>query len=198
MSGGPYTTRVKPLIDRGSAFVLLTLLAPLLIVVAIAIKLASSGPVFYRQQRVGRHERYFDILKFRTMTVDPGRTVGQTHGHSPGVTGVGRVLRRLKIDEMPQLLNVLLGDMSLVGPRPCLPALLDSIDPWARQRFSVAPGLTGLAQTNGNVHLSWPDRWRWDVRYVEQVSFLLDTRLLWRTLAVMLRGEGHFRRAPPP
>jgi len=198
MSGAAYTTWVKPLIDRGSAWVLLALLSPLLIGIVIAIKLGSPGPVFYRQQRIGRDERRFDILKFRTMTVDPERVAAQTHGHSPGVTGVGRVLRRLKIDEMPQLLNVALGDMSLVGPRPCLPALLDAIEPWARARFSVTPGLTGLAQTNGNVHLSWPDRWRWDVHYVQRVSFALDARLLWRTLAVMLRGEGRYRRLPPP
>ena len=140
MSSGAYATSVKPVIDRGVALLVVLALAPLFALVALAVRLGSAGPVFYRQRRVGRDERPFDILKFRTMTVDPARVVTQTHGHSPGVTGVGRVLRRLKIDEMPQLLNVLAGDMSLVGPRPCMPELLERIEPWARVRFTVAPG----------------------------------------------------------
>ena len=108
------------------------------------------------------------------------------------------MLRRLKIDEMPQLLNVLAGDMSLVGPRPCMPALLERIEPWARRRFAVRPGLTGLAQINGNIHLEWPERWRWDLRYLEAVSLRTDLSILLRTLRVLVQGEGRFRRVPPP
>ena len=189
-----YGRWVKPAFDRVFAAAVLLPLAPLLLALMLLIRLESPGSTLYRQRRVGRDERSFELLKLRTMTVDPDRLVSQTHGGSTGVTRVGRVLRRLKIDEMPQLWNVLVGDMSLVGPRPCLTSHLDEIEPWARVRFRVRPGLTGLAQVNGNVHLDWPERWRWDRIYVETLSPWTDLRVLARTALVLPFGEGRFRR----
>lgn len=180
---------MKRFLDFVLAAILLLLLSPLLLLSAAAIKLSSNGPVFFRQKRVGRDMRPFDILKLRTMTVDPGRQLSQTQGGDPEVTVPGRILRRLKIDELPQLINVLNGDMALVGPRPCMPITAEEAPEWAKKRFEVRPGLTGLAQVNGNIALSWDERFRHDVQYVDQQSLWMDVAIIFRTMAVILVGE---------
>jgi len=190
-----YDTVGKVVFDRLFAVVALTVLSPLLVVVSVLIKLDSRGGVFFLQQRVGRQQQLFTLYKFRTMSVDPQRVLSQTGSGSPGVTRVGRWLRRLKIDELPQLINVLLGDMSLVGPRPCMESHLATMDERALKRFAVLPGLTGLAQVNGNVALTWPERQAYDAEYVASVSFSLDVRILLKTLLVVVVGEHRFKKS---
>jgi len=190
-----YVTVGKVIFDRLFAAIALILLSPLLLAVSLLIRLDTPGSVFFLQERVGRRRTLFTLYKFRTMSVDPQRVLSQTLSGSPGVTRVGRWLRRLKIDELPQLINVLLGDMSLVGPRPCMASHLAAMDELGLKRFEVLPGLTGLAQVNGNVALTWPERQVYDARYVATVSFLLDVRIIFKTLLVILVGEGRFKKS---
>jgi lipopolysaccharide/colanic/teichoic acid biosynthesis glycosyltransferase len=153
---------------------------------AVAVRLTSPGPVFFRQERIGRDGRPFLVWKFRTMTAgdnpvfpDPDR-----------ITSAGRVLRRLSLDELPQLLNVAAGQMSIVGPRPTLAYQVERYDDRQRRRLAVRPGLTGLAQVSGRNSLSWPERIEWDLRYVETQSVSTDLRIIARTVGAMASGDG--------
>lgn len=179
---------VKRALDLAVAAAGLVLSAPVLAAAAAGIKSHDGGPVLFKQTRVGRDCQPFSIYKFRTMEVDHG-TVGQTLNGSVGVTPIGRILRRTKVDELPQLANVLRGEMSLVGPRPCLPETLDQMPDWAHARFAVRPGLTGLAQINGNAAIPWQMRWRYDVRYVSQLGLLADLSILCATAKAIVVGE---------
>jgi len=184
---------VKRLADIVAALIGLIVLGPLLLVSAAAIKLTSRGPVFFTQIRIGLNERSFRLWKFRTMrggrTPDPKELVPLDH---PEITRVGRWLRRTKIDELPQMVNVLLGDMSIIGPRPPLPDQVERYDTFERQRQWVRPGCTGLAQIHGGASISWPDRIRWDVWYVHHLSPWLDLQILFKTPIVILLGEERF------
>lgn len=164
--------------------------APVQISGALAILIEDGRPVLFTQTRVGRGGRPFTVYKFRSMAANdlaPGaQQVGIDH---PLVTRTGRVIRRLKIDELPQLVNVVAGHMSLVGPRPALPEQAAAYDDFQRTRLRVRPGLTGWAQVNGNVALTWPERILLDVWYVDHWSLRLDAAILLRTLEVILRGE---------
>jgi undecaprenyl phosphate N,N'-diacetylbacillosamine 1-phosphate transferase len=191
-----YNYKLKRSVDFLVSLIFLVLSAPIILIAIISVRLTSPGPVFFRQARVGRNEKKFEILKFRTMYEDSNRNLTQTRQGDPGVTMVGAVLRRIKIDELPQLVNVLRGEMSLIGPRPCLPQTAQDIPDWARKRFQVSPGLTGLAQVNGNIGLSWEERWLYDVAYAEQINFWLDVKILFKTVIVVLAGEEIFRRSP--
>ncbi|WP_292934521.1 sugar transferase [Noviherbaspirillum sp.] len=175
--------------DVLAAFVLLLLVAPILLLTAVLLKLDSPGPILFTQKRLGLNGRIFDLYKFRSMVDVPRTPARQVYGGDPEVTRVGKFIRRFKIDELPQLLNVLKGDMSIVGPRPCLPDLQAEFDENGRSRIAVRPGLTGLAQVNGNIFLSWPERWRLDRMYVDNLSFVTDCRILWKTVFVVLLGE---------
>ena len=161
----------------------------------LAVRITSEGPGFFRQTRVGLGGHAFVVLKLRTMSVKQDRPLAQTTLQDPDVLPAGRLMRRLKIDELPQLWNVFRGDMSLIGPRPCLEETRDEMPPWARRRFEVRPGLTGLAQVSGNVALTWEERWRHDVKYVDQLSFLVDLKILMKTVLVVLLGEEKFKRS---
>lgn len=192
----PYRSFGKRLLDLAVSLPLLIAVAPLFAAIAVAIKLTSRGPVFFVQERLGRDGRTFRTFKFRTMT-DRERTSHQEiFGKTDEVTAVGYWLRRFKLDELPQLWNIVNGDMSLVGPRPALPAQLAEYTSLARSRLQVRPGLTGLAQVHGNIHLSWPERWIYDAEYVSRVSFALDAWIVVRTIAVVLLGEERFLRQP--
>jgi exopolysaccharide biosynthesis polyprenyl glycosylphosphotransferase len=194
----------KEVVDRTSALVGLLLLSPLLLAATVVIKTTSRGPVFFRQERVGRAGQPFQMLKFRSMVVGADRMVdalaAQTDGNGvlfkkkvdPRVTRVGRVMRRYSIDELPQLFNVLKGDMSLVGPRPPLQREVDKYGHDMRRRFLVKPGLTGLWQVSGRSDLSWDDSVRIDVRYVENWSLTFDFMILWKTIGAVLRGSGAY------
>ncbi|WP_216870988.1 sugar transferase [Modestobacter excelsi] len=194
----------KAVLDRTGAAVLVAVLLPLLVGVALAIKLTSSGPVLFRQERVGRDGRVFWMLKFRTMGVDADRVAQELAQRSDGngvlfkmrmdprVTRVGRFLRRYSLDELPQLLNVLRGDMSLVGPRPPLQREVELYGFDMHRRFLMKPGLTGLWQVSGRSDLSWEDSVRIDVRYVENWSLTFDLMIMWKTIGAVLRGPGAY------
>jgi exopolysaccharide biosynthesis polyprenyl glycosylphosphotransferase len=195
---------LKGLFDRCAAALILLLLSPLFAVLAAAIWLSDRGPVLFTQVRVGKDSRMFRIYKFRTMVVDAEQrrmhllVSNDTDGvlfklrQDPRVTAVGAHLRRWSIDELPQLINVLLGDMSLVGPRPALPDETAQYADHVRRRLVVKPGLTGLWQVNGRSDLSWDESVRLDLRYVENWSFVLDLQIMWKTVSALLRGLGAY------
>ena len=182
--------KFKRLFDFFISFAILLLLFPLFIIVAVLIKLDSKGPIFYLQSRVGENGRVFRIYKLRTMTNkerDPN--VKQTYLQDPDITRIGGLLRRFKIDELPQIWNVFIGDMSLVGPRPALPSLYEKFGEIAKKRCEVRPGMTGWAQVNGNIYLPWEERLCLDREYVDRMSLMLDLRILVKTVAIVLFGE---------
>lgn len=183
-----YKSFFKRFIDLFFSTITLIVISPVLIITSIIIKLESEGPLFYRQKRVGKNQKVFDILKFRSMTNKP-REHKELKGKTDDITRIGYVIRRFKIDELPQLINVLRGDMSLVGPRPCLIETLKDMDNSALKRFEAMPGLTGLAQVNGNIYLSWPQRWKLDTQYVQSISFINDTKIVLKTLLILFNGE---------
>lgn len=190
--------------DIAAAATALVILAPVLLTIAALIRLTGRGPVFYRQQRVGKDGRTFSMLKFRSMVVDADQMLADLRGggdgngvlfklrDDPRVTGVGRVLRRYSIDELPQLINVVSGQMSLVGPRPPLPSETLQYGFDMRRRFLVKPGMTGLWQVSGRSDLSWEDSVRLDLRYVENWSFGMDLFILWKTLGAVRGARGAY------
>lgn len=186
---------IKRALDVVISLMLIIALAPVWLLAALAVRLSSPGPIIFRQTRGGLHGRPFESLKFRTMRADhvhdPNEIVPLTH---PAVTPVGAVLRRLKIDELPQLWNVLRGDMSLVGPRPTIMEQVRAYDDFQRRRLEVRPGITGLAQVNGNAEIPWDERIRYDVYYVDHMNFALDLAILARTLLIVILGEQRFTR----
>ncbi|WP_167113878.1 sugar transferase [Amycolatopsis viridis] len=195
---------VKDVADRLGAAALILLTGPLLLGIAALIKLNDRGPVFYRQLRVGRDGRTFTMIKFRTMVLDADRLrsglLADNEGsgplfklrRDPRVTRVGAVLRRYSLDELPQLFNVLGGTMSLVGPRPPLPAETANYERAARRKLLVKPGMTGLWQVSGRSDLSWEESVRLDLRYVEDWSLALDLAILWKTLRAVAGGRGAY------
>jgi lipopolysaccharide/colanic/teichoic acid biosynthesis glycosyltransferase len=166
--------------------------APVLAVAAVAIKLTSRGPVLYRQQRVGRDGRTFEVYKLRTMELgaDPVGVGTPVLEGDPRVTRVGRVLRRFSMDEIPNLVNVLRGEMAVVGPRPTLAAQVELYTPHQRRRLEVKPGITGWAQVNGRAGIPWEERIELDVWYVDHRSPRLDLQILARTLRMLASGHG--------
>ncbi|MCA2213854.1 sugar transferase [Jidongwangia harbinensis] len=195
---------VKELVDRVGALLLLVLFGPLLLGTALCVRLTSRGPVLFRQVRVGRDGREFRIFKFRSMYVDAEarlaelRHLNEYDGvlfkmrDDPRVTPVGRWLRRFSLDELPQLLNVLAGQMSLVGPRPPLPAEVAAYADDVRRRLAVKPGMTGLWQVSGRSDLPWEEAVRLDLRYVENWSLSLDLVILLRTMTAVVRSSGAY------
>ena len=195
---------IKAAFDRACAASALVLLSPLFAVVWVIIHWSDGGPAFFRQVRVGQDGRSFILFKFRTMVPDAEAkreqltALNETDGvlfkirNDPRVTPVGAWLRRWSVDELPQLINVLLGDMSLVGPRPALPREAALYGDHVRRRLMVKPGITGLWQINGRADLSWDESVRLDLRYVENWSFLLDLQILWKTSSAVRRGSGAY------
>ena len=195
---------IKSVFDRALASTALVLLLPVIGAVALAIMLGDSGPVLFRQTRAGKDGQPFTLYKFRTMVVDAEQRKAQLMGlndsdgllfkmrQDPRVTRVGSWLRRYSLDELPQLINVLLGDMSLVGPRPALPEEISLYGDYVRRRLAVKPGITGLWQVNGRSNLPWDEAVRLDVRYVENWSFVLDLQILWKTWSAVTHGDGAY------
>jgi exopolysaccharide biosynthesis polyprenyl glycosylphosphotransferase len=195
---------LKDLFDRCAAALALFLLSPLLIAIALAVKLSDTGPALFTQTRVGKDGRVFKIYKFRTMVVDAEKRLAELRAQNehdgvlfkmrrdPRITAVGAHLRKWSLDELPQLFNVLLGEMSLVGPRPALPDETARYADHVRRRLVVKPGLTGLWQVSGRSDLSWDESVRLDLRYVENWSLALDLQILWKTVAVILGGSGAY------
>jgi lipopolysaccharide/colanic/teichoic acid biosynthesis glycosyltransferase len=181
---------VRRAFDLGAASLLLLLVSPLLLVAALAIVLEDRGPVVYRQRRVGKDGTEFELLKLRTMVVGAeklGAGPAVNEG-DPRITGAGRVLRRLSLDELPQLWNVVRGEMSLIGPRPTLAYQVERYMPHQRRRLEVKPGITGWAQVHGRARLPWEERIELDVWYVEHRSAWLDLKILAKTPLALLTG----------
>ncbi len=179
-------------LDLVVASLALALAAPLLALAAILIKLESRGPVFYRQRRVGRGGQPFELWKLRTMVPGAesmGAGIYVVEG-DPRITRTGRLLRRFSLDELPNLVNVLRGEMAIVGPRPTVQEQVDRYTDRQRRRLEVKPGITGWAQVNGRTSLPWPERIELDVWYVEHRSLRLDLRILARTIRMLATGHG--------
>jgi lipopolysaccharide/colanic/teichoic acid biosynthesis glycosyltransferase len=179
-------------LDVVLAAALLVVTAPLLALAALAIRLESRGPVFYRQLRVGRDGEPFELWKLRTMVPGAesmGAGIYVVEG-DPRITRTGRLLRRFSLDELPNLVNVLRGEMSIVGPRPTVQEQVDRYTDRQRRRLEVKPGITGWAQINGRTSLPWPERIELDVWYVEHRSLRLDLRILARTARMLATGHG--------
>jgi exopolysaccharide biosynthesis polyprenyl glycosylphosphotransferase len=195
---------VKDVFDRAAAALALVLLAPVFVVIAFLVKGTSPGPVLFRQNRVGKDGHVFQMLKFRTMIQDAEQRKAELIARNetdgllfkikgdPRITRVGTWLRRYSLDELPQLINVLLGEMSLVGPRPPLPAEVARYGKIVRRRLVVKPGMTGLWQISGRSDLAWDEAVRLDLRYVENWSLALDMLILWKTMAAVARGSGAY------
>ena len=172
----------------------LIIVSPILLITVVLLEICMPGPVFFRQERVGKNGKIFNILKFRSMKVD--KIAEMNHDFTKDaerMTPFGNIIRRLKIDELPQMINVFRGDMSLVGPRPTLKEQTDLYNDYQRQRLNMRPGMTGLAQVNGNISLTWDERIEYDVEYITNFSILLDLKILFKTVAVVICGEDKFK-----
>ena len=167
----------------------LVVLSPVLLVTAVLVRVKLGSPVIFHQERPGKDEKIFRLYKFRSMT-DQRDEEGNLLPDEVRLTKFGRVLRSTSLDELPELWNILKGDMSIVGPRPLLPKYLPRYSEEQRRRHEVRPGLTGLAQVNGRNAISWEERFTYDVEYVERVSFLVDVKILFLTVAVVFRRSG--------
>jgi lipopolysaccharide/colanic/teichoic acid biosynthesis glycosyltransferase len=179
----------KRLFDTVTATCALILMAPGLAAIAIAIRIGLGGPVLFRQVRVGQGGRLFRIAKFRTMT-DARNSSGKLLADEERLTPLGAFIRGSSLDELPQLWNVLKGEMSLVGPRPLLPEYLPRYNAFQRRRHEVKPGITGWAQVHGRNALTWEEKFELDVCYVEHRSIRLDIQILWATVIQVLRRQG--------
>jgi exopolysaccharide biosynthesis polyprenyl glycosylphosphotransferase len=190
----PVQARVKRGFDLVLSAILLMVLSPLMLLVALWVRLDSPGPVLIHQRRVGAGGMPFFMHKFRTMYWRPEgpEAAVPKQPDDPRVTRAGRFLRRTSLDELPQLWNVLRGEMSLVGPRPELPAIVDLYEPWQRKRFLVPPGMTGWWQVNGRAERSMHLNTEIDLYYVQNYSILLDLQILLRTLGAVIRGRGAY------
>jgi exopolysaccharide biosynthesis polyprenyl glycosylphosphotransferase len=198
----PVQLAIKRLVDVAASSVALALLAPLMIIVAVIIKLTSRGPILFKQQRVGRHGRPFHMLKFRSMVVNAEElkaklmALNEQAGpvfkmkRDPRITPIGRFIRKFSIDELPQLINVLRGEMSLVGPRPPVPSEVARYEAWQRRRLSVRPGLTCVWQVSGRNEISFEEWMYLDMQYIDHWSLAQDFQLILKTVPVVLSGKG--------
>lgn len=189
-----YYSVLKRFVDIIFSLCGIILLSPLFILLAIIIKVESHGPVFYRQRRLGLHGKEFLIFKFRTMFVGAENTgTGLfTDGNDPRITRTGKFLRKYSLDELPQFINILKGDMSLIGPRPPVPYHPYKINEYPEEfkvRFLHRPGVTGLAQVNGRTNLTWPQRLEFDKMYHENFSLTLDLKIIFKTIWKIIRRE---------
>lgn len=189
---------IKRIFDVTIASLILIVFFPFGVIIGVLIKLTSKGPVFFLQDRPGKNKEIFKVYKFRTMKPGSEYMVkGQeVMKDDERITPIGRFLRRSKIDEIPQVLNVLKGEMSLVGPRPERVASLEDYTDEISKRLNMSPGMTGLAQVSGNIYLSLDERYKLDVYYVENFNLLLDLRIIVRTIGVVLFGEEKYLNKP--
>lgn len=185
----------KRLIDLVGSGLGLLLLSPLIVVIVLLMKITMPGPVFFKQERVGKNGVDFHIYKFRTMKVDVEAERNLDFSKDENrITTLGKFLRRTKIDELPQLVNVLVGEMSLVGPRPTVYIQVQVYTPIQMQRLQMKPGMTGLAQVNGNNSISWEQRIDYDLSYIKNYSILVDVKIICKTVVIVLFGEEKYKR----
>jgi len=184
-----YKSFIKTLLDLFVALCALLLLSPILVLVTLALAIVNTGKPFFIQARPGKHGRIFHIIKFKTMN-DKTDSQGNLLPDAKRLTVVGKLVRKTSLDEIPQLINVLKGDMSLIGPRPLLPEYLPLYNQEQKRRHEVKPGITGWAQVNGRNAISWEDKFKFDVAYVEKQSFTLDLKILFLTVKKVFISEG--------
>ena len=184
-----YLKFVKVILDFALAFVASIILFPVFFIVAVALAVVNKGNPFFLQTRPGKNEQLFKIVKFKTMTNEKDEK-GNLLPDADRLTTVGKLVRKTSLDEIPQLINVLKGDMSLVGPRPLLPEYLEIFNNFQKRRHAVRPGITGWAAVNGRNAISWQRKFELDVYYVENVSFWLDIKIIWLTILKVLKSEG--------
>ncbi len=184
-----YRNFIKPLFDALIALIILVVLSPVILLTAVLLLIANNGKPFFFQHRPGKHGRVFRIVKFKTMN-DKKDAQGNLLPDADRLTLTGKIVRKTSLDELPQLINVLKGDMSLVGPRPLLVEYLPLYNAQQARRHDVKPGITGWAQVNGRNSISWEDKFRHDVYYVDHVSLALDIRILFMTVAKVFRAKG--------
>ena len=180
---------VKRCLDFLLSLAALIILSPVLLLVAILVRCKLGSPILFKQKRPGLHEKIFCMYKFRTMT-DAKDADGNLLPDEVRLTKFGKLLRSTSLDELPELFNILKGDMAIVGPRPLLVQYLPRYNERQHHRHDVRPGFTGLAQVNGRNSISWQEKFEWDVRYVENVSFLMDLRIIAKTVKVVLKRDG--------
>ncbi|MDI6846263.1 MAG: sugar transferase [Candidatus Saccharicenans sp.] len=195
---------VKRVMDVVISLTAIMLLSPIFVAAAVAIKLTSPGSVFYRQERVGLHGRKFKLLKFRTMRIDADKVLSQVNNLAEMttpefknkklqyITPVGRVLRKFSIDELPQFINVLAGDMSIVGPRPTVPSEVEKYEIWQRRRFSMKPGITCLWQISGRNEIGHDGWMKLDLEYIDHFSLWLDISIILKTIPAVVLGKGAY------
>jgi len=184
-----YTQLIKPLGDFCFATVVLVLLAPILAFISVFLTISNQGSPFFIQQRPGKNQRIFKIIKFKTMN-DARDASGRLLPDAKRLTIVGKFVRKFSLDEIPQFLNVLKGDMSLIGPRPLLPNYLHLYSDFQNQRHLVKPGITGWAQVNGRNAISWDQKFEYDIWYVTNISFSLDFKIFYKTIGKVIKSEG--------
>src|SRR5690554_6223876 len=186
-----YKKLLKRPFDLIFSLVMLILLFPLFIVISIIIQIDSRGPIFFTQTSVGKNEKKFNILKFRTMKTikDSYYKDGTEMNHEDRVTRVGRILRKISFDELPQLINILLGTMSIIGPRPTLPYQVVKYNDYQKQRLLVRPGVTGLAQVNGRNNLTWNEKIDFDIKYINKLTLFNDIKIFLKTFLVVLKKD---------
>ena len=184
-----YKRFVKRCLDFLLSLAALIILSPVLLLVAILVRCKLGSPILFKQERPGLHEKIFCMYKFRTMT-DAKDADGNLLPDEVRLTKFGKLLRSTSLDELPELFNILKGDMAIVGPRPLLVQYLPRYNERQRRRHDVRPGFTGLAQVKGRNSISWQEKFEWDVRYVENVSFLMDLRIIAKTVKVVLKRDG--------
>jgi undecaprenyl phosphate N,N'-diacetylbacillosamine 1-phosphate transferase len=189
VSSSIYVRFFKPLIDFLVALIIFSVLSPVFIVVTILLAIANSGKPFFFQLRPGKNERIFKVIKFKTMN-DRRDSKGELLPDSVRLTGIGKFIRKTSLDELPQMLNVLKGDMSLIGPRPLLVEYLPLYNETQRKRHWVKPGITGWAQVNGRNTLTWQQKFEYDVWYVNNISFALDFKIFFLTIRNIVKSEG--------
>ncbi len=181
---------VKRVLDFVAAFVLLIVLSPIFAISTLLIAMKHDGPILFRQERPGRGGKIFTVYKFRTMSTELYDSNGRELSDFERMTRLGRIMRKTSIDELPQLINILKGDMSFIGPRPLLKEYLELYSPEQMRRHEVLPGISGWAQVNGRNSLTWDEKFTYDVYYVDHYSFKMDMQIFAKTVANVLRQDG--------
>ena len=184
-----YPSAIKPFFDFISALIGLILLSPVFIIVTLLLTFANDGKPFFFQLRPGKNGKIFKIIKFKTMN-NRKDNCGKLLPDSERLTKIGSFVRKTSLDEIPQLLNVIKGEMSIVGPRPLLTTYMHLYSDFQNRRHEVKPGITGLAQVNGRNAISWDEKFAFDVKYVDSISFLLDIKILFKTVLKVIKSDG--------
>ena len=189
-----FQLKFKYLLDRILAFILLILLLPLMLIISILILIEDGMPIFFIQERVGINGKIFKMYKFRSFKRDADLSNVYTYSDDPRISKIGKIIRRYSLDELPQLINIIKGEMSFIGPRPNLPFQYEQLNDIQKQRYLVKPGITGLAQINGRNKLTWEERINYDLLYIKNYSLLLDIWILYKTFFIVISGEGVYER----